>query len=50
MVIRLYEQWKDSHAKIVSAPFDKPWKLHAFTAMDLDGNLFRVFHDFSHDV
>jgi len=46
----LYEQWKDSHAKIVSAPEDKPWKLHEFTVMDLDGNLFRVFYDFSRDV
>jgi hypothetical protein len=42
----LYELWRDSHAKIVSPPESKPWKLHEFTAADLDGNLFRVFHDF----
>jgi predicted lactoylglutathione lyase len=49
-VDQLYQQWKESHAKIVSAPEDKPWKLHEFTATDLDGNLFRVFYDFSRDV
>ena len=25
----------------------KNWKLHEFTVADLDGNLFRVFYDFS---
>ncbi len=25
----------------------KPWKLHEFTLADLDGNMFRVFYDFS---
>lgn len=34
-------------ADIVSAPEPKPWKLHEFTAADLDGNLFRVFYDFA---
>jgi hypothetical protein len=32
---------------MVSAPEEKPWKLHEFTATDLDGNLLRVFYDFS---
>jgi predicted lactoylglutathione lyase len=49
-VNQLYEQWKGNEATIVSAPESKPWKLHEFTAKDLDGNLFRVFYDFSRDV
>jgi len=32
---------------LLSAPESKPWGLHEFTAADLDGNLFRVFHDFA---
>jgi predicted lactoylglutathione lyase len=46
----LYELWRNSQAKIVSPPESKPWKLHEFTAADLDGNLFRVFYDFSRDA
>ena|ERR1700733_4693010 len=49
-VNQLYGQWKGTHARIVSAPEEKPWKLHEFTATDLDGNLLRVFYDFSRDV
>ena len=49
-VNELYELWRDSQAKIVSPPEPKPWKLHEFTAADLDGNLVRVFYDFSRDV
>jgi predicted lactoylglutathione lyase len=49
-VNRLHEQWKADHARIVSAPEEKPWKLHEFTVADLDGNLLRVFYDFSHDL
>lgn len=48
-VDELYEIWKASEARITSAPESKPWKLHEFTASDLDGNLFRVFYDFSKD-
>jgi len=48
-VDELYEIWKASEATIISAPESKPWKLHEFTASDLDGNLFRVFYDFSRD-
>jgi uncharacterized glyoxalase superfamily protein PhnB len=48
-VDELYEIWKTSQAKIISPPESKPWKLHEFTASDLDGNLFRVFYDFSRD-
>jgi predicted lactoylglutathione lyase len=48
-VNELYEQWKMTHATIVSEPDEKPWKLLEFTATDLDGNLFRVFYDFSRD-
>ena len=49
-VNELYELWRDSQARIVSPPEAKPWKLHEFTAADLDGNLLRVFYDFSRDT
>jgi uncharacterized glyoxalase superfamily protein PhnB len=49
-VDELFLQWKAAHAKIVSEPEDKPWKLHEFTAADLDGNLIRVFYDFRCDL
>jgi uncharacterized glyoxalase superfamily protein PhnB len=45
----LYARWKATQARIVSAPEEKPWKLHEFTVTDLDGNLLRVFYDFSRD-
>jgi len=46
-VDNLYEAWSRCQARIVSPPESKPWKLHEFTVADLDGNLFRVFYDFS---
>jgi predicted lactoylglutathione lyase len=46
----LHETWSRSRARIVSPPESKPWKLHEFTVADLDGNLFRVFYDFSRDT
>lgn len=46
----LYEEWSRSQARIVSRPESKPWKLHEFTVADLDGNLFRVFYDFSQET
>src|SRR5689334_1685496 len=46
-VDELYETWTAAGARITSPPESKPWKLHEFTASDLDGNLFRVFYDFS---
>ena len=42
----LYRLWSGSKAKLMSEPESKPWGLHAFTAKDLDDNLFRVFYDF----
>ena len=48
-VDELYGIWSASGAKMISSPESKPWKLHEFTASDLDGNLFRVFYDFSRD-
>jgi uncharacterized glyoxalase superfamily protein PhnB len=48
-VDELYETWKARGARIASPPESKPWKLHEFTASDPDGNLFRVFYDFSRD-
>ncbi len=49
-VNELYELWSGSQAKIVSQPESKPWMLHEFTVADVDGNLFRVFYDFSSDA
>jgi uncharacterized glyoxalase superfamily protein PhnB len=43
----LYRLWSHSQAKLRSAPESKPWGLHEFLAEDLDGNLFRVFHNFA---
>ena len=48
-VDELHEIWNAAKAKLNSTPESKPWKLHEFTASDLDGNLFRVFYDFSRD-
>ena len=49
-VDKLYEIWNANGARIILTPESKPWKLHEFTASDLDGNLFRVFYDFSRDL
>ncbi|SEM57513.1 Predicted lactoylglutathione lyase [Chitinophaga rupis] len=46
-VNELFGLWSASQAKIVSAPESKPWGLYEFTAADPDGNLFRVFYDFT---
>jgi hypothetical protein len=46
-VNELHAQWSASHARILSAPESKAWKLHEFTAADPDGNLLRVFYDFA---
>lgn len=48
-VDELYDIWNSGGARIISPAESKPWKLHEFTASDLDGNLFRVFYDFSKD-
>jgi predicted lactoylglutathione lyase len=48
-VDELYDIWNAGGASIISPPASKPWKLHEFTASDPDGNLFRVFYDFSSD-
>jgi len=48
-VDELYEIWNAAEARIISPPASKSYKLHEFTASDLDGNLFRVFYDFSKD-
>src|SRR5688572_23807033 len=48
-VDELFAEWQSAGAKIVSAPEDKPWRLHEFLAADVDGNLIRVFYDFSRE-
>jgi hypothetical protein len=45
-----YDRWLASGATVVTEPESKPWTLHEFTAADIDGNLLRVFYDFSRDV
>ena len=45
-VDELFRLWSRSEAKLISEPESKPWGLHEFMAEDVDGNLFRVFHDF----
>jgi predicted lactoylglutathione lyase len=49
-VDEIYGIWNAAGASMVSPPESKPWKLHEFTVSDLDGNLFRVFYDFSRDT
>ena len=46
-VDELYREWSASSARLLSTPESKPFGLHEFMAADLDGNLFRVFHDFA---
>ncbi len=46
-VDELYEFWRSKDVKLISKPESKAWGLHEFTAEDLDGNLFRVFYDFT---
>jgi len=43
----LHRLWNSSNVSMVSDAESKPWGLHEFTAADPDGNLFRVFYDFS---
>ncbi len=46
----LHAEWHANGALIASPPESKPWMLHEFTATDLDGNVFRVFYDYSRDA
>ncbi len=46
-VDELYALWSAGDARLISAPESKPWGLHEFIAADPDGNLLRVFYDFS---
>jgi len=49
-VDKLFAEWRAAHAKIVSEPEDKPWKLREFMVADPDDNLIRVFYDFRRDL
>lgn len=40
----MYAAWKASGVTMLSAPELKPWRLYEFSAVDQDGNKFRVFH------
>ena len=46
----LFAEWKAANAKLLSEPEDiLPW-LREFRAVDLDGNLIRVFYDFGSET
>jgi uncharacterized glyoxalase superfamily protein PhnB len=45
-----HQEWEARSAMLLSTPEAKPWKLYEFTAVDPDGNAFRVFYDFSRDL
>ena len=49
-VDELYHRWRESGAKIIAEPEDKPWRLREFTVSDLDGNQLRVFYDFAWEL
>ncbi len=44
-VDQMYEEWKRSGVRITDELETKSYNLREFTAQDLDGNRFRVFHD-----
>lgn len=49
-VDELYQRWRQTGAKIVAEPEDKPWNLREFTVLDPDGNQLRVFYDFNWEL
>jgi uncharacterized glyoxalase superfamily protein PhnB len=49
-VDELYHRWRETGAKILAEPEDKPWNLREFKVADLDGNQLRVFYDFSWEI
>jgi uncharacterized glyoxalase superfamily protein PhnB len=49
-VDELYRRWRQTGARIVAQPEDKPWHLREFRVADLDDNQLRVFYDFSSDL
>ena len=46
-VDELHQRWKAASARILAEPEDKPWNLREFKAADLDGNVLRVYYDFT---
>jgi uncharacterized glyoxalase superfamily protein PhnB len=49
-VDEVFSDWQAAGAHVVSEPEDKPWNLREFKVADSDGNVLRVFYDFSLEI
>jgi uncharacterized glyoxalase superfamily protein PhnB len=49
-VDELYDRWRNTGARVLAEPEDKPWNLREFTVTDLDSNRLRVFYDFTREL
>jgi uncharacterized glyoxalase superfamily protein PhnB len=49
-VDEVFSDWQAAGAHVVLEPEDKPWNLREFKVADSDGNVLRVFYDFSLEI